>query len=264
MVLNFQKWGDPALPPLFLLHGMGGTGKMYRPLAAELEKTWYVIAPDQRGHGASFTKPGDDFTPETFARDLNETFAPLQLKPALVVAHSMGVRTAVHFADLFPEQVGGLALVDLNFSGLAGGGFGRKLEKVLRDLPPTFPSRQEARAYLKDRSPENSVTQFLVAVLEQRGDLWAFPFEREALIHTLEAAQGHSLMPALERVHARGLPTLVVRGGESTVWSHDEFAAYEKQFPKFRFEEIAGAGHGVPFEKREIFTKLLQTVFCSD
>ena len=60
MELAFHLW--PAQSPntsthpvtkIALLHGMGGTGALWRPVAASLENHYSIMAFDQRGHGRS-------------------------------------------------------------------------------------------------------------------------------------------------------------------------------------------------------------------
>src|SRR5687768_17719997 len=52
----FRSWPSErnlSRPKILLLHGMGGTGALWRPLAAALEDHFEILAPDQRGHGGS-------------------------------------------------------------------------------------------------------------------------------------------------------------------------------------------------------------------
>jgi pimeloyl-ACP methyl ester carboxylesterase len=269
MDLAFRRWNSEQAESgkVLLLHGMGGTGALWRPLAASLETDLSVLAPDQRGHGGSRAVPGHGpaaptFTPLDYGRDLVELLDRLAFHPAWVVGHSMGVRSACALAHLKPEWVRGLVLVDLGFSGPAGGGLGEGLASFLKILPMHFPSRAEARAFMQDNCPDPAIAQYLMAVSapDAAGGV-TFPFDRGALIETIHAARDVSVRGWVEQAGARGMPVLVLRGARSLVWSATEFAAERAHFaryPSIRFEEMEGTGHGLPFEKRLAFVARLR------
>lgn len=279
MQLFFRRWGPrPELAraatlveptKILMLHGMGGTGSLWRPLAAALEDRFEILAPDQRGHGSSRvpsvpggrTQPG--YTPLDYGRDLVDTLEAENFHPVFALGHSMGVRSAAALAHLKPEWVRGLILIDLGFSGIAGGGLGEGLASFIRKLPERFPSRESAREFMLAECPDPSIAQYLMAVSVRRTDGGIeFPFDHAALIATITAARDASVRTWARDLASRGMPILVLRGGRSLVWSHEEFEA-ERQafaaFPSVRFEEFPGAGHGLPFEKRvELVQRILE------
>lgn len=271
MLLSFSRWGKRLVPRganWVFLHGMGGTGALWRPISANLESDFEILAPDQRGHGGSRDVPGVDnrtpatYTPLDYGRDVVETLEHLSFYPAILVGHSMGVRTACAAAYLHPEGVRGLVLVDLGFSGVAGGGLGENLATFLRILPMEFQTREAARTFMDTRCPDPAIAQYLMAVSTrtQEGHL-TFPFDRSALIQTIEAARDASVRKWVEALAARGVPIWVLRGAQSLVWSRAEFEServHFAQFPNVRFLEVEGAGHGLPFEKRQQFTQILR------
>ena len=102
MQLAFQSWPtgantDSSREKILLLHGMGGTGALWRPIAAGLEDRYQIMAPDQRGHGRSqlLLTPGarenPDYRPLDYGRDIIETLTATQFYPSWAVGHSMGV-----------------------------------------------------------------------------------------------------------------------------------------------------------------------------
>lgn len=258
---------DRPRTKLVFLHGMGGNGSLWRPVAAALENDADILCPDQRGHGASRV-PGPttvaDYGPEVFGADVRETCEAEGFSPAWVIGHSMGVRTACGYAKLSPGGVLGLILVDLGFSGVAGGGVGEALATFLRDLPAAFPSRAEARAYLAERCPDPSIAQYLLAVSKvdlSRGTL-TFPFDHDALLKTVEASRDTEAGPWLEEFARKtGRPVFVLRGAESGVYKSSDFRTDRARYgslPGVTFYEMPGAGHGLPFEKRAEFVALVR------
>jgi pimeloyl-ACP methyl ester carboxylesterase len=274
MLLAYARWPSNPQPTaprprekLVFLHGMGGTGALWRPVAASLEERFDILAPDQRGHGRSQIPhtPGSReeprYTPLDYGQDVVETMKQLDFRPAWIVGHSMGVRSACAAAHLDPDGAKGLVLIDLGFSGPAGGGLGRGLADFLKDFPMRFTSRAEARDYMTARCPDPSIGQYLMAVSVSRPDgAIEFPFDRAALLATLHAAEHASVGAWVRELGSRGMPILVLRGATSGVWSAADFQAERSHFADLQsveFEEFPGSGHGLPFEKRLEFVARL-------
>lgn len=256
-------------PRLLMLHGMGGTGSLWRPIAAPLEDEVDLLCPDQRGHGGSILPPEEThYSPIDYGQDLVETCTAEGFYPAWVVGHSMGVRSACGYAKLSPEMISGLILVDLGFSGVAGGGVGDLLGIFLKRLPTTFPSRAEARKFLEESCPDPSIAQYLLAVskVNLKTQELTFPFSHEALLKTIEASRGSETGPWMEEFARKtGRPVHIIRGERSLVYEKSEFLADKSKYaaiPNIHFTEFMGAGHGLPFEKRLEFVALLKTLIA--
>jgi pimeloyl-ACP methyl ester carboxylesterase len=281
MLLHYSKWpiqpASSAKAHLVFLHGMGGTGALWRPIAATLENEYDILAPDQRGHGKSQI-PADaggretpHYTPLHYGKDVIETMDSLGFHPAWLIGHSMGVRTACAAAHLRPDWVKGLVLIDLGLSGQAGGGLGENLGNFLKILPMEFQSRAEARAFMEQHCPDPSIAQYLMAVsvrtpTPDAPERLMFPFDRAALIQTIHAARDSSVRTWVEELAQKGMPILILRGAQSLVWSKEDYEkekAHFKGAPSVLIEEMEGAGHGLPFEKRLEFTRRL-TSFISN
>lgn len=102
---RIHAWGDPAAPPLFLLHGWVDMGLSFQFLADQLAHRWRVIAPDWRGFGDTAWDPSGYWFPDYLA-DLDALltqFSPGH--PAPVVGHSMGGNVAWLYAGTRPERV---------------------------------------------------------------------------------------------------------------------------------------------------------------
>ena len=263
MKLATKEWGTEHSTNLVFLHGMGGVGALWRPIAAVLEDHYRIIAVDQRGHGGSRPVPFDaraqrpDFSPAAFGSDVIETLSDMQVSKAFFVGHSMGVRTAVACAHLDPDRVQGLALIDLGFSGPAGGGLGKTLADFLRILPEQFASRAAARQYMVDHCPEVSIGQYLMAVssVNEHGVV-TFPFDHSSLIDTIDASIQISTEAWLKAFAETGKPILVIRGENSAVYLRERYLQEYERFKNYlnvRFVEMKGTGHGLPFEKRKEF-----------
>jgi pimeloyl-ACP methyl ester carboxylesterase len=261
MVLHYYLWrgksiSDDATRILFL-HGMGGIGSLWRPIAASLEDHYSILSVDQRGHGKS-VGPKENFSPLDYGRDVVETLSETQFHPTWIVGHSMGVRTAMATYHLKPSFIRGLILIDLGFSGLAGGGLGKALGVFLTKLPEHFDSKEKAREYLNAHAPDPAMAQYLSAVIYEADGQWKFPFDKTAPLKTLEESEDTPTREWIEEAGGRKTPVLVLRGARTKVWSQSDFEKEQAHFSKYRsiqFKEYPEAGHGLPFSHKAEFLK---------
>lgn len=268
MRLHFSEWKTNSAttsPPLIFLHGMGGTAQLWRPIAVALEDSFHIYAFDQRGHGKSITSVFGiplSFGPLDYGADVIETMNAIGLQKSILVGHSMGVRTACAAAHLSPEKIAGMILIDLGLDGLAGGGLGKNLEKLLAQLPENFASRDLAREHLQRESPDPAIAQYLVAVAQQdKNGSVTFPFDRNALLQTLSAVKEFTIRPWIKEAASRGIPIWLLRGSTSHVWTTEQFKREKEELASFsniQFIEFEGAGHGLPFEKRAQFVQCVR------
>src|SRR5215207_10811362 len=109
--LHYVEWGNPAAPPMVLLHGFMAHARTWDLFAAELARDYRVIAVDQRGHGDS--DPGAEYGPELYVREFAGLVAALKLPPFVLVGMSMGGRNSIVYSSRHPEQVQRLVIVDI-------------------------------------------------------------------------------------------------------------------------------------------------------
>jgi pimeloyl-ACP methyl ester carboxylesterase len=71
VTLDVAITGDPANPPVILLHGFPESHRTWRAIAPDLARDHYVVAPDQRGFARSSKPEGvDSYTPDKIVADL--------------------------------------------------------------------------------------------------------------------------------------------------------------------------------------------------
>ena len=277
MELSYIHWPHPKegevrqqreTEKILFLHGLGGNGSLWRPIAAMCEDQFDLLAADQRGHGKS--PSGEAYPLLDMGQDVLDTMQSAHFHPAWIVGHSMGVRTAVAMAHLKPKWVRGLVLIDVGFTSATGGSIGKPLFDFLDRLPQSFNSRNEARDYLNKNCPDPAMGLYLLAVLSMHSTTtsassqaprpWTFPFDRNAMTEILKAAQTPPIRPWIKEATEKGIPVLALRGQTSSVWLKTHFEEEKNIFehnPMISLEEFAGAGHGLPFEKRSEFVARL-------
>lgn len=113
--------GDPAKPPLLLLHGYPQTHVMWHRVAQQLAAHFSLVIPDLRGYGDS-TKPEPPGTPEqdhalhskrAMAADMAALMSGLGHQRFAVAGHDRGGRVAHRLALDHAERVERLAVIDI-------------------------------------------------------------------------------------------------------------------------------------------------------
>jgi 3-oxoadipate enol-lactonase len=98
-------------PPLLLLHGLGGSLDIWRPILGTLAAARRVLAGDHRGHGAS-DKPGGPYTVRLLADDWVAALDALGIARADLLGLSLGGAVAMTIAARDPARVRALVLED--------------------------------------------------------------------------------------------------------------------------------------------------------
>ena len=93
-----EEWGDPANPPVILVHGLGDNGaRDWRYLAPALAENFYVVAFDLPGFGRS-EKYNALYTPDTYTSVVQwiaDTYVDGRFT---LIGHSMGGAIALNYA----------------------------------------------------------------------------------------------------------------------------------------------------------------------
>ena len=96
---------------IVLLHGFLENQAMWNALVPVLSKKHRVITIDLLGHGQ--TEPlGYIQTMENNANVVHEILSSLRIRKAVLVGHSMGGYVALAYAELYPESIKGLVLLN--------------------------------------------------------------------------------------------------------------------------------------------------------
>jgi len=116
--LHVAEDGDPAAPPVLLLHGItsfGGTWEWFVPTLAE---RFRVLRLDFRGHGASDRAPGE-YSTDGYVSDAVAAIEQTAGQPCVVIGHSLGGATAAALTQRHHELVVAAVMEDPPL-GLAG------------------------------------------------------------------------------------------------------------------------------------------------
>jgi pimeloyl-ACP methyl ester carboxylesterase len=110
--LHYVDWGNPAAPPLLLVHGGQDHCRNWDWVAERLRREWHIIAPDLRGHGDSQWSPDGNYTMAGYVYDLAQLIHQQQLAPVTILAHSLGGHIVLRYTGIYPEKVKKLVAIE--------------------------------------------------------------------------------------------------------------------------------------------------------
>ena len=243
----FSKvYGEGA--PLIILHGLFGMGDNWTTHAKYWASLgWEVHAVDQRNHGKSPHHGVHSY--DVMAADLEAYMDERGLNTAVVLGHSMGGKTAMHFAVSRPERVQALVVVDIAPKAypIHHQGYINAMKSI--DFN-TIHSRGAVDAILAKSVDNAGIRQFFMKSLHWKTkEKLAFRFNLDALEDQLQEVGTPLEFGYFDR------PTLFIAGGASGYITADDEDAILDHFPSAHIETIANAGHWVHAEAREPFSK---------
>ena len=233
--LHILDWGGEGRTPLLLLHGFTGHAHAWDTLSIALQPHFHVYAMDQRGHGDS--DPAEVYNAIASFDDISGVVDQLQLAPFVLVGLSMGGRNGMYFTAKRPDRVQKLVIVDI----------GPEISKRASQPssgppePDTWESIEQAAQHLYRGNPYPGIHYYRwvasQSLREQDGSLvWKW----HPSIKERRTTGGVEWWELLKKIT---VPTLVLRGEESTVLDRDVTERMVKALPQGRFVEIPRAVH---------------------
>jgi pimeloyl-ACP methyl ester carboxylesterase len=196
-----------------------------------------VLLVDLRDHGRSPHTTATSYP--LMAADVHALVERLGLRDVVLVGHSMGGKTAMVFAQQWPQLLRQLVVVDISPKEHANN-HGHIIQAILTaDLAPGR-TRREVEAHIAARVKEPGVVQFLMKNL-----YWATEEQLAWRVNApLLARELPAILAAIGPETVR-TPTLFIRGGQSDYILREDLPAIKEQFPNSRVETVPYAGHWV-------------------
>lgn len=247
MKLNYKREGNGD--PLIIIHGLFGSLDNWQTLGKKFAEDFDTILVDQRNHGHSPHSDGFDY--DLMAQDLIELIKDLEFEKVNIIGHSMGGKTAMRAAQLRPDLINKLVVVDIGPKG-----YPMHHDSILEGLHAidfnVVKSRGQANEAISPYIQDEGVKQFLLknlywkekGVLDWRINLPVITANMEKII---------SQLPADEVT----VPTLFIRGEKSNYIIEDDYTDIFMQFPNSDIETIYNAGHWIHAENPFDFYNLV-------
>lgn len=233
--------------PVLILHGFLGMSDNWKTIGKELANAGYEVhLIDQRNHGRS--PHSEEFNYLVMARDVKEYIDSHSLANCILLGHSMGGKTAMTAAALFPHILDKLIVVDI-----APKYYAPHHQQILEGLQAieeaSLSSRGEAEDLLAEYVKEEGIRLFLLKNLYWKTKTrLALRLNLEALIKNIEEV-GQALDP--DAVYNK--PTLFIRGERSDYITVEDERLIEKHFPEAEVVTIPKSGHWVHAENKKAF-----------
>jgi pimeloyl-ACP methyl ester carboxylesterase len=246
--LHTKEYGKG--PTLLVLHGLFGSLDNWATLARRWGDHFHVLTLDARNHGRS--PHSHDLSYNAMASDLLDIMDQRGFAQAHVLGHSMGGKTAMHFASAHPDRINRLIVVDI-----APKSYPRKHDEILAALAGVrlglYRERRGVDRALSTRIPDPPTRQFLMKNLARD--------ERGGFRWKMNLAGIESHYDEIRRGLGDGLrfdkPTLFVRGGKSGYILSEDAPLIKKYFPHSTILTVKNAGHWVHADAPEEMYKIV-------
>ena len=224
MTFHYLEWGQEGNPLVVMLHGGSQQAHSWDFVSLPLSEDFHIIAMDQRGHGDSDWASDGDYTIEAHQRDIDGFVSALGLSDFHLVGHSMGGRNSYVWASRNSEKLRSLVIVD---TGPVAQSRGRNRIQNFRELPDELDSFEEFADRVQEytgRTREQTLGALKYSIRERADGKWTWKYDK--LLRT-PGRQGPvwSQEQLWEAVAQIACPTLVVRGGNSDIFSRSSRAA---------------------------------------
>lgn len=262
-----QSWGWQHLlaggegPPLFLVHGLGGSHLDYLRLLPFLGSHFTCLAPDLPGHGLS-SKPDVSYGTDFFCQTLVELAEALGVDRADWVGHSLGGQVVLWLAASRPQGVGRVAAL------CPGGGHSQR-QPLQRGLLWLLTSGDRFR-FFSPRLLNLGLSHVfgqpylgpdtwsgMAEVRRFNQAFWAAqpqPLLERALIRSARGVLEHSLLGKLGGLTR---PVLLVEGQGDRLIPAGQTAALWRDLPPGNQRVSLPGGHVPPYQAPEALAEVL-------
>lgn len=236
--LHYLDWGNPEGQPMILMHGLQDCARGWDAFSDSLRSEYHVIALDSRGHGDSGWTDPKNYRFRNYVSDLEELVKQLGLEKIILVGHSAGGRYTFTYASENPDKVEYLIVVDIDPDPINPDSQG--MFQRYNAESDKWESLDAVIERLRTRQPRS-----IEAMLEHQAQYMTKEIEGGKLIwkrdrKILEAYQRPDLWDIWSKITS---PTLIVRGRQSNLLTHEVAVRMREAIPRARLAELEGGGH---------------------
>lgn len=248
--------------PLVMLHGWGGSGRLWR-FQQELAGNFRLVVPDLRGHGRS-SAPSESFTLDDLVNDIVSLFERLNLRDATLLGWSLGSQVALAAVARLRKRLYALVLVGATARFISTEGY-----------PHGLPAKEvRGMAVRLKRDYERTMGEFFRSMFAE-GELTS---EQEGHIGRDILAEGQ--LPSPEAAHAAlavlvstdlrerlpdiDCPVLIIHGSTDIICPPGSARYLSERLPNARLVEFAGVGHAPSLSRPDQFNAVLREFIRKD
>ncbi|XP_060878747.1 protein ABHD11-like [Metopolophium dirhodum] len=245
-------------PPIIIMHGLFGCKSNWNSLSKTLHNMTHrkVITVDARNHGDSPHTLEQSY--QLMAEDVKFLMEDLGVEKASLIGHSMGGRTMMYLAVIYPELVESLIPVDISPINSKEVSDIQSVIDVLRGVNlevngPISKVRKLADEHMKSLIESPILRQFLLTNLIEVNQKYKWRINLESI--NVNFKNNIAVFPPIESTYDG--PTYFIGGGDSVFLKPTDHEAIKQIFPSVKFDYIPGAGHWLHAEKPHEFLKLV-------
>ncbi|MGE0820935.1 MAG: alpha/beta fold hydrolase [Candidatus Binatia bacterium] len=263
LTLIGDAWGNPADPPVLLLHGGGQTRHAWGGTARTLaSQNWYAVSLDLRGHGESEWAPDGNYIIDEFVADIQSVLRTFSHRPVLVGASLGGITSLLTIGES-PEPVAtAVVLVDITPRTEPEGV--DRIRAFMTGNPNGFASLEEAAdavaGYIPHRPRPKDLTGLAKNLRRGSDGRYRWHWDPQLMSPNRMRRDPERLLAASRALQ---VPTLLVRGKLSDVISDDTVKEFLDAVPHAKYADVSDAGHMVAGDQNDSFSRAV-IEFLSD
>ncbi|MCA1648534.1 MAG: alpha/beta hydrolase [Chloroflexi bacterium] len=263
--LHYLDWGGSGQPDVLLLHGAALTAHTWDTVCDLLRDTYHCLALDLRGHGDSaWASDHGSYDPADFEADLEQAVRQLGLDQFVLIGMSMGGGIALGYAGTHAHKLSSLVVVDtgprparVREAHAQGAGRIRQFVAEDRELESFEAFVDRALAFNPRRSREQLRKSLQFSLRQTPSGTWTWKSDPRLTLRPpgQSAARNEQLWAAARSFDK---PALVVRGGESELFSDQDAQGLAEALPRGSWVRIDGAGHTVQGDRPHALARELR------
>lgn len=250
-ILSHRIYGNgPNI--IYILHGIFGMKDNWHNVAGLLGSEYTVITVDARNHGKSFHHHAMSYP--IMATDVAGLMEHLGHTQVTLMGHSMGGKTAMKFAEMFPEKLKNLIVVDIALRQYPPGHL--PYFKAFETIDFTqIQSRSEAEQAFYPYAPDMGVRQFLLKNLEP---MPGGGYQTKFNLPAIKVFYEESIAKLVLNTHSFTGPVLFAYGANSNYLSDFDIPELTRVFPNSQMVQISNAGHWVHADNPSEFLTVIR------
>jgi 3-oxoadipate enol-lactonase len=248
---GYEAAGDPSMPPLLFLHGIGGAARVWRGQLDFFSDRYRTIAWDMPGYGGSASP--EKFSIPALADALRDFLQQVGATKPILVGHSIGGMIVQQLLATNPRVAGAIVLAQTSPAfGRADGDWQKSfIEARLGPL-----DRGETLASLAP-----SLVKELVG---DNPDIGGMELARECMASVPEATYRATMLAVLGFDQRNALkdivvPTLLLSGSKDKNAPAPMMAKMATYIPSAKYIELEGVGHLANLERPGAFNAALDS-----
>ena len=263
MKLFYRKFGEGA--PIVIVHGLYGASDNWVTVGRRLAENFEVFLIDQRNHGRS--PHSNEHNYKLMLDDLHEFLENQNIEKAILIGHSMGGKTVMHFANQYPEKVSNLIVLDIAPKSYIEIAKENKSEINHHDILKAMKSidfsliknRKDIDKELEKLIKSTRIRQFLLKNIHRDKDSsLSWSININSLYNNLnEILNGIETNLNNKNEDITGFPVLFIRGANSNYIADEDIERIETIFPYAELKTIDNAGHWLHAEQPQELVSLI-------